>query len=148
MLFSRGVNLKFLAPAPAFNISKDGHAINAGYSNILLGIGDSATNDGGVGLARALGIKPLDKFGKELPEGGAALSKLESFDVNESLISSNTQITVLCDVTNPLCGPNGASAIYGPQKGASKKQVDSLDKALFNLSQVVQRQFNKDIIDE
>jgi glycerate kinase len=123
-------------------------AIDAGYSDILLGIGDSATNDGGVGLARALGIKPLDKFGKELPEGGAALSELESFNIDESIISlSNINITVLCDVINPLCGPNGASAIYGPQKGASEKQIDSLDKALSKLARVVQIQFDKDILD-
>ena len=123
-------------------------AIDAGYSNILLGVGDSGTNDGGVGLARALGIRPLDKFGEELPEGGAALSELESFDIGEfadSLLTTN--ITVLCDVTNPLCGLNGASAVYGPQKGASHEQIESLDKALLKLAQVVKDQFSKDVLD-
>tara|TARA_B100000686_G_scaffold138958_1_gene146404 strand:- start:2089 stop:3231 length:1143 start_codon:yes stop_codon:yes gene_type:complete len=123
-------------------------AIDSGYSNILLGVGDSATNDGGVGLARALGIRPLDKFGKELPEGGAALSELESFDIGafvDSLLTTN--ITVLCDVTNPLCGINGASAVYGPQKGASHEQIESLDKSLLKLAQVVKNQLGEDILD-
>ncbi len=123
-------------------------AIDAGYSNILLGVGDSATNDGGVGLARALGIRPLDKFGQDLREGGGALSELESFDLGEfggSLLATN--ITVLCDVTNPLCGLNGASAVYGPQKGASHEQIESLDKSLLKLAQVVKKQLNIDILD-
>ena len=122
-------------------------AIDSGYSNILLGVGDSATNDGGVGLARALGIRPLDKFGKELPEGGAALSELESIDIGavaDSLLTTN--ITVLCDVTNPLCGINGASAVYGPQKGASHEQIELLDKSLLKLAQVVKNQLGEDIL--
>ena len=122
-------------------------AIDSGYSNILLGVGDSATNDGGVGLARALGIRPLDKFGKELPEGGAALSELESFDIGEFADSLTTpNITVLCDVTNPLCGINGASAVYGPQKGASHEQIELLDKSLLKLAQVVKNQLGEDIL--
>ena len=123
-------------------------AIDSGYSNILLGVGDSATNDGGVGLARALGIRPLDKFGKELREGGAALSELESFDIGAFADSlTTTNITVLCDVTNPLCGINGASAVYGPQKGASHEQIELLDKSLLKLAQVVKNQLGEDILD-
>ena len=95
-------------------------AIDSGYSNILLGVGDSATNDGGVGLARDIGA-----FADSL---------------------TTTNITVLCDVTNPLCGINGASAVYGPQKGASHEQIELLDKSLLKLAQVVKNQLGEDIL--
>ena len=86
--------------------------LDKGYRNLLIGLGDSATNDGGVGLGRALGIIPINDAGSEIPEGGAALSTLHSFDtsnVHPSL--AELKITVLCDVKNTLCGPNGSSHI-------------------------------------
>ncbi|MDA0988673.1 MAG: glycerate kinase [Chloroflexi bacterium] len=114
-------------------------ALDAGYRRILIGLGDSATNDAGVGMAQALGIRALDGGDHDLPDGGAALLRLHSFDmtgVHPSLSAST--ITVLCDVTNPLCGPEGASAIFGPQKGASPQQVSLLDSALSRFSDVVE----------
>lgn len=122
-------------------------ALDLGYKDILIGLGDSATNDAGVGLAHALGIKPLDVNGNELPNGGSALVNLHSFDVNEThpLLNKTTK-TVLCDVKNPLCGMNGASIIFGPQKGASPQQIHVLDTALANFASVVQKQFNKNVL--
>ena len=95
-------------------------ALDAGYTRILIGLGDSATNDAGVGMAQALGVRALDDMGRDLPNGGAALMRLHSLeleDVHPRLASA--RITALCDVTNPLCGPGGASAVFGPQKGAT-----------------------------
>ncbi len=122
--------------------------LDRGYRNLLIGLGDSATNDGGVGLGRALGFMPIDENGNEIPEGGSALSTLYSFDtsnVHPSLGELN--VTVLCDVKNTLCGPNGSSHIFGPQKGASPEQIAKLDRALSNFAQVVKTQFDKDVID-
>lgn len=106
-------------------------ALDHGLRKLIIGIGGSATNDGGSGMAKALGIKFLDKSGQELPLGGAALSELSSIDlsgVDPRL--SETTIQVACDVDNPLCGDKGASAVYGPQKGATPDMVAELDAAL------------------
>ncbi|NHB89975.1 glycerate kinase [Photorhabdus tasmaniensis] len=106
-------------------------ALNKGVSKIILGIGGSATNDGGAGMMQALGARLLDDCGEELRAGGAALSQLA-----EIVLSgldprlSQTEIIVACDVTNPLCGEFGASAIFGPQKGATPEMVKELDAAL------------------
>ncbi|MDR3073530.1 MAG: glycerate kinase [Deltaproteobacteria bacterium] len=106
-------------------------ALDAGAKTIILGIGGSATNDGGSGFARALGAKFLDAAGKELRPGGAALAKLASIDVSGlDPRLATTPFRVACDVDNPLCGPRGASAVFGPQKGASPEQVKALDAAL------------------
>lgn len=108
-------------------------ALERGVNKILLGIGGSATNDGGAGLAAALGVKLIDAEGQELPPGGAALVKLVKLDM--SAINprvSKVQIEVACDVQNPLCGPEGASAVYGPQKGAKPEDIELLDAALQN----------------
>jgi len=121
-------------------------ALDLGYKDILIGLGDSATNDAGAGLGHALGIKPLDINGHELPNGGTALADLYSFDLNEihPLLNMATK-TVLCDVKNPLCGINGASTIFGPQKGGSTQQIQILDNALTNFASVVKKQFHKDV---
>ena len=112
-------------------------ALSRGARHIILGIGGSATNDGGVGLASALGVRFLDARGRALPPGGAALSRLVSIDMSGlDHRLARTRIEVACDVTNPLCGPNGASAVYGPQKGASPKDVAKLDAALRRLAEV------------
>ena len=106
-------------------------ALDAGAETIILGIGGSATNDGGSGFARALGVRFLDAAGQELKPGGAALAKLASIDISElDPRLAATTFRVACDVDNPLCGPRGASAVFGPQKGASAEQVAQLDAAL------------------
>ena len=106
-------------------------ALDRGVEHIILGIGGSATNDGGAGMLQALGIDLLDENGDALPEGGGALSKLATIDTSHADPRLKTvSITVACDVNNPLCGPTGASAIFGPQKGATEAMVAALDGAL------------------
>lgn len=108
-------------------------ALERGVSKVLLGIGGSATNDGGAGLASALGVRLLDNQGQVLPQGGASLANLVKLDMEEiNPLLSKVQIEVACDVQNPLCGPEGASAVYGPQKGAKPEDVKVLDAALLN----------------
>ena len=100
-------------------------ALERGYRRIIVGLGGSATNDGGAGMARALGARFHDKEGKALPQGGAALARLASIDVtNLHPALKDTEVIAASDVDNPLCGPQGASAVYGPQKGASPKIVE------------------------
>ena len=112
-------------------------ALDHGARHIILGIGGSATNDGGTGLASALGARLLDARRRELPPGGAALARLAKIDFSGlDRRLTKTRIEVACDVTNPLCGPNGASAVYGPQKGASPRDVAKLDAALRRLAEV------------
>jgi glycerate kinase len=111
-------------------------AFNRGARHIILGIGGSATNDGGTGMAAALGVRFLDAKGRELPPGGAALARLASIDMSGlDPRVAKTRFEAACDVTNPLCGALGASAIYGPQKGASKKDVKALDAALLHFAE-------------
>lgn len=111
-------------------------ALERGVKKILLGIGGSATNDGGAGLAVALGVRLLDAQGKELPQGGAALANLVNIDMSGiDPRLSEVQIEVACDVQNRLCGSEGASAIYGPQKGANPEDIRVLDAALRNLGE-------------
>ncbi|HTO19960.1 MAG TPA: glycerate kinase [Pseudomonas sp.] len=106
-------------------------ALDAGARHIILGLGGSATNDGGAGLLRALGVRLLDSAGQPLAPGGAALARLAEIDLSR-LDPRLAQVPVLvaADVDNPLCGPHGASAVFGPQKGASPEQVRLLDAAL------------------
>lgn len=106
-------------------------ALDAGAQRIILGLGGSATNDGGAGLLRALGVRLLDSAGQALAPGGAALAQLAEIDLS-GLDPRLAQVAVLvaADVDNPLCGPHGASAVFGPQKGASPEQVCLLDAAL------------------
>ncbi len=113
---------------------------------IILGIGGSATNDGGAGALQALGVRLLDKDGKPLPAGGAALQELAA--INMDGIDSrlrDIELLVACDVNNPLLGPQGASAIYGPQKGASDRDVKVLDSALEHFAEIARKQLGKDI---
>ncbi|WP_301408735.1 glycerate kinase [Luteococcus sp.] len=115
-------------------------ALDAGITHIVLGIGGSATNDGGAGLAQALGARLVDGEGQCLGPGGAPLAQLAGIDVS-GLDPRLAEVTVevACDVTNPLCGPQGASAVYGPQKGADDACVAELDAALAHFAQVVAR---------
>lgn len=106
-------------------------ALDRGARRIILGIGGSATNDGGAGMMQALGARLLDKHHHALPPGGAALQQLQCIDLSgldPRLASTQTQVA--CDVDNPLCGERGASAIFGPQKGATPAMVSQLDNAL------------------
>lgn len=124
------------------------HAIDAGYRRFIIGIGGSATNDAGAGMAQALGVRLLDSSGGDLEFGGAALSKLENIDMsglNDTVRSC--EFLVACDVNNPLTGPTGASAIYGPQKGATPEMVKSLDAALLHFAEVVKRDIGVEIND-
>lgn len=121
-------------------------ALDAGYRRLLVGVGGSATNDGGAGMAQALGARLLDAAGDELPPGGAALAELASIDI-ASLDPRvrEAEVIVAADVTNPLCGPQGASLVYGPQKGASAAVAAELDVALAYYADVVQRDLGIDL---
>jgi glycerate kinase len=123
-------------------------ALDAGFRRIVLGIGGSATNDGGTGMARALGVRFLDAAGEPLPEGGAALAGLARIDLSGiDPRLPGLELLVACDVDNPLTGPRGASAVYGPQKGATPAMVAELDRALENLSRVARAATGRDVAD-
>ena len=115
-------------------------ALDAGCERIIVGLGGSATNDGGAGMAAALGARFLDAKGETLPPGGAALAQLERIDVSGLDRRVNrARVIAASDVTNPLCGPEGASIVYGPQKGASPEVARELDAALRRYSDIVER---------
>ncbi|MDO4642408.1 MAG: glycerate kinase [Cardiobacteriaceae bacterium] len=114
------------------------HALQEGAQHIILGIGGSATNDGGAGMLQALGVRLLDQNHAALPFGGSALARLAQADFSElSPLLSSCRIDTACDVNNPLCGPNGASHIFGPQKGADKASVLELDSALAHYASIL-----------
>ena len=124
------------------------HAVNAGFRRFIIGIGGSATNDAGAGMAQALGVRLLDSAGRDIAFGGAALSELNHIDMSgldETIRSCN--FLVACDVNNPLTGPTGASAIYGPQKGATPEMIERLDAALLHFAEVVKRDIGVEIND-
>jgi glycerate 2-kinase len=117
-----------------------------GVSKIIAGIGGSATNDGGAGMGQAVGYRLLDSAGVDLPRGGAALARLERIDSSGfGGAWPSLEVKVACDVTNPLLGPQGASAVYGPQKGADPEAVRELDAALARFAEVVERDLGKKI---
>ncbi len=121
-------------------------AIRHGPSRIIIGVGGSATTDGGAGMALALGAKLTSETGEPLPlGGGAVLADLARIDWSPPGWLARTQVIVATDVTNPLTGPTGAAAVYGPQKGASPEDVDLLDAALVRYAQVVRRSLGVDI---
>ena len=114
-------------------------ALDAGLRRLILGIGGSATNDGGAGMARALGARFVDAAGRELAEGGAALAGLAAVHLDGlDPRLHEAEITVACDVDNPLCGPRGASVVFGPQKGATSDMVAALDAALWHYALIAQ----------
>lgn len=117
-----------------------------GCTDVIIGIGGSATNDGGAGMAQALGVRLLDAQNRELPPGGAALANLQRIDASGLDVRvAAMQVMVACDVTNPLCGPTGASAVYGPQKGATPEIVAQLDAALAHYAAVIEQELGKDV---
>lgn len=124
-------------------------ALAAGASRIVLAIGGSATNDGGSGMLRALGLRLLDARGEPLAEGGLALAQLARIDASGlDPRLAQVQVDVAADVDNPLCGANGASAIFGPQKGANPEQVQALDQALARFADHCADVLGKDVRDE
>jgi glycerate kinase len=121
-------------------------ASRAGVEKIIVGIGGSATNDAGAGAMTALGVRFLDASGNELPPGGAALAHLHRIDLSAfDFPLERIKIEVACDVTNPLTGPEGASAVFGPQKGATPEMVEHLDRALAHFAEVIRRDLGQDI---
>ncbi|WP_347300874.1 glycerate kinase [Dolosigranulum savutiense] len=122
-------------------------ALDQGVDKLLLGIGGSATNDAGAGMISSLGGKLLNKNGKEIHptgEGLAQLSKIDLSGLHPRL--KDVDIRVACDVDNPLCGPQGASYIYGQQKGATPEQIEQLDQNLARFAQVLKNQFGRDVM--
>ncbi len=121
-------------------------ALDEGFRHVVVGIGGSATNDGGSGMAKALGVRFLDGRGQPLPEGGAPLVRIASIDlsgVDPRL--AEAEFLVACDVDNPLTGPRGASAVYGPQKGATPAVVEELDAALERYAEVSRQATGRDV---
>lgn len=122
-------------------------ALDAGVQHIIIGIGGSATNDGGAGMARALGVKLLDEKGNEVQEGGGFLNTLASIDIDHlDPRLKKVDIQVACDVDNPLIGEKGASAIFGPQKGATPDMIQKLDQNLGHYAKILKRDLGKEIV--
>lgn len=123
-------------------------ALSQGFRNFIVPVGGSATNDGGAGLLQSLGVSLKNKLGEEIGYGGKELLSLDHIDIS-GLDERMKEVTIMvaCDVSNPLCGPRGASAIYGPQKGATFEQVNILDDALLNFSEIIKRDLGKDVAD-
>jgi len=123
--------------------------LDQGIKKIIIGIGGSATNDGGAGVIQALGGRLLDEAGNELGFGGGALGKLHNIDLsNFDPRLKEIIIEVACDVNNPLCGETGASKIFGPQKGATSEMIKTLDANLMHYAKIILKQFKKDILNE
>ncbi|WP_347900643.1 glycerate kinase [Pseudomonas purpurea] len=124
-------------------------ALDAGAQRVILAIGGSATNDAGAGALQALGLRLLDATGQPLKPGGLALAQLAQIDLSElDPRLAQVRFDIAADVNNPLCGPQGASAIFGPQKGASPEQVQQLDQALGHFAVLCARVLEKDVSDE
>ena len=122
------------------------HCLDEGMKNIILCIGGSATNDGGVGMAQALGYRFKDKDGNEIRRGGKYLKDIASIDtsnVHEHLASC--EVLVASDVDNPLTGPEGAAAVFGPQKGATPEMVEDLDEGLKHLEKMIEKNLGKSV---
>lgn len=121
-------------------------AAKGGAKSILVGIGGSATVDGGTGMARALGVDFLDSEGRVLSGGGEILTRIAAIDTSRLRAELvGVKVTVASDVTNPLTGPQGAATVYGPQKGATPEQVAELDDGLSNLAEVIRAELGKDV---
>ena len=121
-------------------------AIRAGAKRVILGIGGSASNDGGAGFAQAIGYRLLDPEGVDLPPGGGSLSRLDRIDAGSvDPRIHQVAINVACDVDNPMCGPRGASTVFGPQKGADPRMIDVLDRNLSQLAAIIARDLGKQV---
>ncbi|MBI1317785.1 MAG: glycerate kinase [Candidatus Hydrogenedens sp.] len=123
-------------------------ALARGCRRLIIGIGGSATNDGGAGVAQALGYRLLDAAGQELAPGCAPLARLDRIDASGALPTlCGCVVSAACDVDNPLCGPRGASAVYGPQKGATPEMVPMLDAALAHFATIIERDLGIHVLD-
>ncbi len=121
-------------------------ALDAGCSKIILGLGGSATNDGGSGMAQALGVKLLSRDGQEVPSGGGALLNLDKVDISGlDPRLKDIELQAACDVDNPLVGDRGASHVFGPQKGASPDMTFELDRALNHYANIIKRDLELDV---
>ena len=121
--------------------------LDKGVKKLLIGIGGSATNDGGAGFIQALGGRLLDENGDDLSYGGGALAKLHTIDLsNLDERLKYVSVEVACDVNNPLCGKEGASYVFGPQKGATREMIEILDQNLSHYAEVIKEQLGKDVI--
>lgn len=124
------------------------HALDSGCKKIIMGIGGSATNDGGQGMAKALGIRFLDRLGNDIGFGGGCLGKLHSIDIKDiDPRIAECEFVLACDVDNMLCGKQGASQIFGPQKGANESMIKVLDDNLCHYAKVIKNDLNADIIE-
>lgn len=125
------------------------HALDQGCRKFIIGLGGSATNDGGAGMMAALGVRFLDEYGRDIGLGAEGLGTLKKIDISniDSRVKASTFIAA-CDVDNPLCGKTGASYVFGPQKGADKDMVKVLDKYLENYGNIIMRDLNFDVISE
>ena len=121
------------------------HALEAGCRTLLLGIGGSATSDGGAGMAQALGVHLRDAEDAELPVGGAALQGLTRIDRESCCLPPDVRVIAACDVDNPLAGPEGAALVYGPQKGATPAQTETLNAALAHYGAVLARETGRNV---
>lgn len=123
-------------------------ALDAGARFIVLGLGGSATNDGGMGVMEALGARFLDENGAALPSCGASLERVSRIDMTGlDPRAREAEFLIACDVQNPLCGENGAAAVYAPQKGASPEMVAQLDAGLLHFAQVIERATGRSVLD-
>lgn len=121
-------------------------ALDAGARRFVLGVGGSATNDGGAGMLQALGVRLLDAAGHDIGPGGVALAQLARIDASGlDARVREAEFRIACDVDNPLTGPRGASAVFGPQKGATPAMVAQLDAALAHYADVVKRDLGSDV---
>jgi len=123
-------------------------ALDQGCRKMIIGIGGSATNDGGAGMVQALGAKLLDKDGEEIGFGGGELKNI--FRIDTKYLDnrlSETKVLIASDVSNPLCGPKGASRIYGPQKGATPEIIEELDESLAHFAEIMKRDLHKNVKD-
>ncbi|MEC6908453.1 glycerate kinase [Photobacterium piscicola] len=121
-------------------------ALDQGVDHIIVGIGGSATNDGGIGMAQALGVQLLDSNGQALKFGGQALAQLATIDITTvDPRLANIKLEVACDVDNPLCGEKGASQVFGPQKGATPAMVAALDQHLAHYAAIIKQDLGVDI---
>lgn len=124
-------------------------ALEEKVEKILIGIGGSATNDGGAGMIQSLGGKLLDRDGKQIPYGGEGLGELQSIDLSElDERLYDVEIEVACDVTNPFTGPDGATYVYGPQKGADEEQVEQLENNLKHFAEIIRKELDINIENE
>ena len=123
-------------------------AVSRGAKKLIIGLGGSCTNDGGCGVAAACGIKFMDKLGREFIPVGGTLKDICRIDVSGKAPQlEGIEIIAMCDIDNPLCGPQGAAFVFGPQKGADENMVDSLDKGLLHMATVIKDNLHQDVLE-